>query len=213
MNYKRRRLASGLSKPYMSAKLGLQVVDYDKVENGQKGLSHDKMEIFSAVVNNINESKLEELQMIEEAKKWFFEVDIDEEIKKFGYTRATFGEASGMSRTKICDYANKKKYVDTGILEFYLFLHNENNRYYRIKEENAKSEEAKTIISSATTETAESHFIMVSPSEIAEYNKTIEELNYQLTILQAERNKIYGELKIYKIRSEAYEKILLENNN
>ena len=135
MNYKRRRLISGLTSAYVSAKLGLSLVDYKLVEEGKKGLSSDKIEIFSDLVNNLNQSKLEEMQMIEEAKKWFFEVDIDEEIEKFGYNRRTFGEASGMSRTKICDYANKKKYVDSGVLEFYLFLHNENNRFYSKKKE------------------------------------------------------------------------------
>lgn len=220
MNYKRRRMNSGLTVAYVSAKLGLNVADYKLVEEGRKGLSSDKIEIFSDLVNNLNQSKLEEMQMIEEAKKWFFEVNIDEEIEKFGYSRGTFGEASGMSRTKICDYANKKKYVDSGILEFYIFLHNENNRCYNTKKKEEKQAisdprftSVEILNNTEKSEHVETSFVMVSPNQIEEYKKTIEDLNYQITILQAERNKIYGEMKIYKIRSEAYEKILLENNN
>ena len=130
MKFKQKRLEAKLKPSYIAYKLGITLKDYAQIEKGIKGISTDKIELFSKLTNQPEISRLEQSQLLREAMAWYDSVDLDKEIEKFGYTRKSFSQISGISGTKVYDYCNHKRYVNDGALDFYLFFKDENNKRY-----------------------------------------------------------------------------------
>lgn len=231
MNYRLKRVQNRLNKSYIAYKLGISEKDYSEVELGVKGLSSDKLEILSEMYANIEKYRLEQNQLRQNAKIWYENIDnLEEEFNKFGYNRQTMAQALNCSLTKIWDYINKHigRISEDGKLQFYLFLHNENNRRYpRVKsyteiQKNRKEEEKmindprfyyedeiSTRIDGSSIQKGDPTYTI---SEM-EFEHKIDNLREQLETLKAEKDRIYKEMMLYKIRSEAYEKALMNMYN
>lgn len=134
MNFRTKRVLAKLTKSYCAYKMGLSLADYDAVEKGFKGIDSSKVELFSEMTSKKTQKKyqLEQTQLMHDAQEWYKNVNLDDEIKSFGYSRGALAKAMNISTTKIWDYANhnEDRIGSTGILEFYLFFQDENNRVY-----------------------------------------------------------------------------------
>lgn len=252
MNYKLKRQQCKFKPSFVAYKLGISTQCYKEVENGRRGLSSDKVEVFSDLVKNKNVYLMEQNQLIKETNEWLKKVDLDEEIKKFGYSSGyKFAQAMGVSYTKIWDVMKKhyNRVSDDGILDIYLFLHDENNRFYEKKKD--EGEELMELVDDLKVSHTENYLnqhdtvqptttkydyvepgivnipstwiddkmntgelpTVISYPDIEEYKTRIEELKKENEELSEKLANQYKDLKLYRIRCEAYESIFLREEN
>jgi DNA-binding transcriptional regulator YiaG len=205
------------------------------VERGIKGISADKIEKFSEIINNRNEYKLEEMTLIQKAKDWFDKTDLTALIEQMGYQPVELAYAMGISSAKVRDYRLKheNRISDAGKLEFYFFLTNENNRKYNqtIKTEKQNVEEERVIENtqlhdiedirfSEATETTNKTTDIVNIEEIRNKLKLLESINDKLAqeneqkekeikLLYEAKNKASKQLQILEVRCQAYENYIM----
>lgn len=232
MNYLKKRQASQLSAGYIAYKLGLTLADYRLVERGIRGISGDKIEIFSKLVNSADTYRFEELELKEQAKAWYETVDLERLIEAYGYTRPKLAQTMGVSTTKVWDYCKKhpKRISDTGKLEFYLFFRDENNRYYpknenKIITNNVADTYTQKLLSEREIERNMEEQVSFErtskepnlETQIKDIRKKLEiamaineDLRAQLKASNEAYNSIINKNKILEIRCSAYEDALMK---
>lgn len=224
MNYLSKRQASKLSACYVAYKLGLTLADYKLVERGIKGLSGDKIEVFSNLTNNAETYRFEEYELIEKAKAWYENIDLDRLIEEFGYTRPKLAQTMGVSATKVWDYCRKHKgrISDIGKLEFYIFFKNENNRYYTKNEKNILTNNvAQTYTKEVLEKNEEVRELKMEDKDVKNQIRDIrnqlesavsvnKNLDAELKATMEAYNEMVRKNKILELRCKAYERILTE---
>ena len=193
-----KRNKAGFMRAFVAKEIGLDIKSYRKVEMGLRALVGEKLEKYNKLISDRN-NLINQMTLMKKAKNWYVDCDLDEDIKKMGYTRRQVAESLGWSMSKVHAYCHKQSPSNEGIMELYIFLTDEANRNLKpeeneveeieevqeeveepqeeIKEEPIEIQEEKPIEVKPTALNSEQPVEMISPSVQQEKPRNYEPAN------------------------------------
>ena len=101
MNYKKRRLKSGLSVFTIAKELGISEEIYKKVEQGRLNLEKGMLDKFLKITENSKEILFNRQAKMQEINDWLKNGQAEQDIKKLGYTKTELSKMLGYDGTYI----------------------------------------------------------------------------------------------------------------
>lgn len=101
MNYKKKRLKSGLSIFTIAKELGISEEKYKKVEQGRLNLEKDLLDKFLNITENSKEILFNREAKMYEINEWLKNGQAEQDIKKMGYTKTELSKILGYDGTYI----------------------------------------------------------------------------------------------------------------
>ena len=83
MNFKKKRLAAGISKYTMMKELGVDKNKYDKIESGKLQLSGNLLDKFMEVIKNSREINFNRQVKLEKINQWIQSGEIKKSIEDY----------------------------------------------------------------------------------------------------------------------------------
>ena len=128
MNFKKKRLAAGISKYTMMKELGVDKNKYDKIESGKLQLSGNLLDKFMEVIKNSREINFNRQVKLEKINQWIQSGEIKTAIEDYGYNQITLGAELGIGNSLINKIVNGLAGTDDNKEMIYDFLHNPLNK-------------------------------------------------------------------------------------
>lgn len=129
--YKRKRLASGLSRYTVAREMGFTLTQYIKIEEGWINLNSEWIDKFNDIISRAKEIKFNRRSKLFMIREMIKQGTLEMKLKEQGYNMAELGRAMGYAPSTICGTFKLRKTSDDLIEQVYDFLQNPANKNFK----------------------------------------------------------------------------------
>lgn len=141
MNYRQKRIASGISLYTMAKELGIGKNKYKEVENNNLSLTGELLDKFMATLDKAKELNFNRLVKMKKVEEWFTSGQARQDMEQMGYTQPTLAQALGAHNTYVNKALIGKERVSEDFKEeMYDYLHNPLNKNLVVENKGRKKE-------------------------------------------------------------------------
>ena len=141
MNYRQKRIASGISLYTMAKELGIGKNKYKEVEKNNLSLTGELLDKFMATIDKAKELNFNRLVKTKKVDEWFTSGQARKDMEQMGYTQPTLAQALGTHNTYVNKALVGKERVSEDFKEeMYDYLHNPLNKNLVVENKGRKKE-------------------------------------------------------------------------
>ena len=140
MNYRQKRIASGISLYTMAKELGIDKNKYKEVESNNLSLTGDLLDKFMATLDRGKELNFNRLVKMKSVNEWLLSGQARKDMERMGYDQKSLAKALNCHYTYVCHALVRADASDDFKEELYDFLHNSLNKNLIVENKEGKKE-------------------------------------------------------------------------